>query len=194
MLEATLGYLNPSDLILDVGCGDGTLTDSIAKNVSSIEAIDISTKMIEIAKSHTSQKNIHFKKSTLEDAGYKSHQFDAVLAFNVLHFIEHKQDLSQRIFDLIKPGGYFISCTACAGDHFSLLRIALLILMKCRLIPRLSFLKTSELQRCLANVGFEIIKTENLSDLPDHFIVVQKPQTNPAAVAQQSLCKSLHCF
>ena len=47
--ENTKKYLNGSNIVLDYGCGTGTTSCEIANLVKEIHAIDISSKMIEIA-------------------------------------------------------------------------------------------------------------------------------------------------
>ena len=48
--ENTKKYLNSSDIVLDYGCGTGTTYCELANRVKEIHAVDISSKMIEIAK------------------------------------------------------------------------------------------------------------------------------------------------
>ena len=48
--ENTKKYLKDDDVVLDYGCGTGTTACALAHHVKQIHAIDISSKMIEIAK------------------------------------------------------------------------------------------------------------------------------------------------
>ena len=48
--ENTKKYLKGNDIVLDYGCGTGTTSCEFANKVKEIHAIDISSKMIEIAK------------------------------------------------------------------------------------------------------------------------------------------------
>ena len=54
----TLKYLNINDMVLDYGCGAGIVSHAIADKVKEIQAIDISSKMIEVAKRKANQLNI----------------------------------------------------------------------------------------------------------------------------------------
>ena len=50
--------LNKSDILLDYGCGTGTISIEIANHVKEIRAIDISNKMLDIAKRKACEHNI----------------------------------------------------------------------------------------------------------------------------------------
>ena len=59
----TLKYLNINDTVLDYGCATGIISNAIADKVKEIHAIDISPKMIEVAKEKASElniENVHF--------------------------------------------------------------------------------------------------------------------------------------
>ena len=51
-------HLNKSDILIDYGCGTGTISIEIANYVKEISAIDISTKMLDIAKRKAGEHNI----------------------------------------------------------------------------------------------------------------------------------------
>jgi len=48
-IEKARKYLKANDTVLDFGCGTGLVCNEIAENVKMIYAMDISSKMIEIA-------------------------------------------------------------------------------------------------------------------------------------------------
>ncbi len=50
IIDRTKKYLKTSDTVLDFGCGTGLISNEIANNVRLIQAIDISSKMIETRK------------------------------------------------------------------------------------------------------------------------------------------------
>ena len=58
--ELTKKYLSKNDTVLDYGCARGAYTIALAGDVKEIRGIDISSKMIEIAKNKS--KDISFKK------------------------------------------------------------------------------------------------------------------------------------
>jgi len=76
--------------ILECGCGTGEYTKWIAENFpkSEIVAIDISNRIIEVAKSKCkSQKNVAFLNTTAYSVNYSSDYFDVVCGFYFLHHV-----------------------------------------------------------------------------------------------------------
>ena len=70
IIKNTKKYLTANDIVLDYGCGTGTKAFELAGFVKEIHAIDISSKMIEIAKRKAAQreiKNIDFKHAIISD-------------------------------------------------------------------------------------------------------------------------------
>ncbi len=123
--------------------------------------------MIEIGKEKASVskvKNVDFVQIDIYDIRYKKESFDVILAFNMLHIISNPQNILQRISELLKPEGLFISLTPCPGGKLSfLLTIQILlvrILWKIRIIPiPIRRLKSVELDDLLANGNFHSIDT-----------------------------------
>lgn len=158
----TKKYLKSSNIVLDYGCGTGTTSCEIASMVKEIHAIDISAKMIEIAKEKAvvgKVENINFVETDIFDKRYKKESFDVILAFNMLHTIPKPQNVVRRIDELLKPEGLFISVTPCLGGRMSfLVKIQILfvqILCKIGIIPiPIRRLKSSELDDLVANGNF----------------------------------------
>ena len=174
IIKKSLSHLKPKDELLDFGCGDGTLTHKVADHVSHIDALDFSSRMIEIARSTSHHKKIDFHYGNIEKLNLTRQSFDAILAFNVLHFVNHKRALKERFHELLKPGGYFISYTPCIGDHQSWQRIVLTLTQYVGLTPKMEFFNTENLQNHQLLNGLEIIESTPIKGA-DMFIVAQKP-------------------
>lgn len=83
-----------SNIVLDYGCGTGTTSGEIANRVKEIHSIDISSKMIQIAKRKavaSKVENINFFQTDIFDKRYKKESFDVILAFNMLHTVADPQ-------------------------------------------------------------------------------------------------------
>jgi 2-polyprenyl-3-methyl-5-hydroxy-6-metoxy-1,4-benzoquinol methylase len=177
ILESTKKHLHVDDIVLDYACGTGIITNEIAGDVKEIHAIDISSKMIEVAKRRAGEhnfENVHFAQTTIFDERYNNESFNVILAFNILHLLEDAHPVVHRINELIKPGGLFISTTPCLVEK-EVLGIFLSILSKIRIFPYLKRLKIPELEGLIANGNFQIVETENLDPTgPSHFIVAKK--------------------
>jgi 2-polyprenyl-3-methyl-5-hydroxy-6-metoxy-1,4-benzoquinol methylase len=177
IIEKTKKYLKADDTILDLGCGTGLISNEIADSVKLIQAIDISSKMIEIAKKKAADRkiqNIEYTHSTISDERYKSGSFNVILAFYILHLLEDPKKTIQRINDLLKPGGLIISVIPCIGEKI-LLNISLSLLSKIGLVPDIKSFKANEINDLIAEGNFETIENENLHQgFPQYFIVAKK--------------------
>ena len=171
-------HIKSSDIVLDLGCATGTIVNEIADNVKEIHGIDISSKMIKIAKDKATKRaimNAHFTQATIFDERYKKESFDVILAFNVLHLFKNTKEVIKRINELLKKGGLFISSTVCLAEKNTFFAFLFLLLSKIRIIPYVKFFKISELKDFIINENFEIIETEKtFSDTYSYFIVVKK--------------------
>ena len=183
--ENTKKYLENSNVVLDYGCGTGTTSCEIANHVKEIYAIDISPKMIEIAKAKAVDKkikNVTFSQTDIFDEQHKKGSFDRILAFNMLHTIPNPKDVVQRIDELLKPDGLFISITPCLRDKMSFLvglQIRLVqILCKFGIIPvPIRRLKSSDLDDLIANGSFQAVDSEKIyKGASSYFIVAKKKQ------------------
>lgn len=98
--------------ILEVGCGGGILTESLARLHAQITAIDLSEELIKVAKQHLSDcspelssridyrmepLNIH----VMDNLG----KYDAVVISEVLEHIDDKPQFLTSCVDCLKPGG-----------------------------------------------------------------------------------------
>jgi len=179
----TKKYLKDSDIVLDYGCGTGTTSCELANHVKEIHAIDISSKMIDIAKEKAvvgKVENINFLQTDIFDKIYNNESFDIILTFNILHTVCNPQDVTQRIYELLKPEGLFISITPCLRDKMSFLvnvQIQFVrMLCKIGIIPiPIRRLKSFELDDLMANGNFQTIDTQKIyKGASSYFIVAKK--------------------
>jgi ubiquinone biosynthesis O-methyltransferase len=177
IIEASKEFLEKDNYLLDFGCGSGAITNKLAKEVKAIEAIDISSGMLEFAKRQAKENsigNINYIQTSIFDERFKDETFDVILAFNVLHYIEDMPSLLERISSLLKPNGVFISSTACLKEKRSFMRYLVLVLTKLGIMPNTNFYNKIELETLIENGNFGIIKSERISKLPEYFIVSRK--------------------
>ncbi len=174
----TLKYLNINDTVMDYGCATGIISNAIADKVKEIHAIDISSKMIEIAKIKARTRdieNIHYAQGTIFDERYQKESFNLILAFRILHMLEDIQAVIHRINELLKPGGTFISVSACMGDKKTLLGILVFLASKMRIVPQhINLFKLPELQGTITGGGFQIVEYEKMNDKVPHYCIVAR--------------------
>ncbi|OFX87173.1 MAG: hypothetical protein A2W99_07500 [Bacteroidetes bacterium GWF2_33_16] len=175
-IEKVRKYLKASDIVIDFGCGTGLVCNEIAKNVEFVYAIDISSKMIEIAVKKTSERkiqNIDFIHTTIFDERFKTNSLDVILVFNVLHLLEDSQKVIQRINALLKPGCIIISATPCMGER-PILNSLFSIGNKIGIMPKINSFKFSELEHLFVKENFDIIETGCLKQNSPQYLLIAK--------------------
>ncbi|XP_033629255.1 demethylmenaquinone methyltransferase-like isoform X2 [Asterias rubens] len=98
----------PSDEVLDVGCGTGNVTKYIAKQVKRVTGIDLSEEMIANARTNNSATNINYAvwdAQTVGDNPEWRETFDKVVSFLALMWIPDQLKALRGILTCLKPGG-----------------------------------------------------------------------------------------
>lgn len=158
-LAITREYLRPHWSLLEFGCGTGSTAVVHAPYVRQILATDISAKMLEIAQERARDagaENITFQQGTLQSLELQADSFDAVLGLNILHLLEDVEMAVTRVYDVLKPGGAFVSSTVLIGAvkvHWRLLIRAMQLL---GLAPYVNRFDKQELVSLLTRTGFTV--------------------------------------
>jgi len=166
-IEKIKSYLSPENVVLDIGCGTGTQCGDLAANVKQVTGIDISSKLLAIAEQRKTERklnNVEFIKTRLFDERFLPNSFDVVLAFYVLHFFEDIDAVVKRIHTLLKPGGLFISETACLGDKNKIMGGLLRFAGNLGILPKMNLLSTSQLEQAMQQAGFILVEEIQFSE------------------------------
>jgi ubiquinone/menaquinone biosynthesis C-methylase UbiE len=159
-LERVRSYLNPNQLVLEVGCGTGTTALHLAPHAAQILASDLSPGMIRIARQKARAagvENVVFMPGTLDELE-AAPRFDVVMAFNVFHLMADIPSALRRVHDLLVPGGLLISKTPCVGEINFLMRLAIPVMQAFHRAPFVNFVKTQALRESVLDAGFEILE------------------------------------
>lgn len=177
-LEVTRNYCQPDWEVLEFGCGTGSTAIMHADYVKHIRAIDISSKMIDIARRKANNENIPnvtFEQATIEEFDAPDHAYDAVLGLSILHLLEDKEQVIAKVYRVLKPQGIFVSSTACIADTMKFFKFIVPIGKFLGLMPHVSVFTTEELERSLTHAGFEIDYQWQPGKGKAVFIVAKKP-------------------
>jgi len=158
-LQVTQEYLRPDMEVLEFGCGTGTTAIHHAPHVKHIRAIDISAKMIEIAQRKADAgkvENATFEQSTIEDLSVPDRTLDVVMGHSILHLLEDKDAAIAKVHRMLKPGGVFVSSTACLGDTMKWFKVIGPVGHFFGLIPMVKVFTMQELVDSLTAAGFAI--------------------------------------
>jgi SAM-dependent methyltransferase len=104
----------PSERILDLGCGTGRLTARIARATPDVIGIDSSVEMIHEAKKACPE--IQFIVADARDFHF-DRPFDAVFSNAALHWIQEQEQVVRCVWNALRPGGRFVAEMGGAGNN-----------------------------------------------------------------------------
>lgn len=103
-----LGDVNGKSII-DLGCGYGENCRAFSEmGAERIVGIDLSQKMLEIAKKENHAQNIQYLNMPMENIKSLSDKFDIAVSSLALHYIKDYDKLINDVCSLLKPGGIFL--------------------------------------------------------------------------------------
>ncbi|MBK7327269.1 MAG: bifunctional 2-polyprenyl-6-hydroxyphenol methylase/3-demethylubiquinol 3-O-methyltransferase UbiG [Propionivibrio sp.] len=100
--------------ILDVGCGGGILSESMAQRGATVTGIDLSDKALGVAKLHLleSGNKVDYQKSSAEEfADQAPGSFDVVTCMEMLEHVPNPASIISACSVLVKPGGHVFFST-----------------------------------------------------------------------------------
>ena len=186
--------------ILDLGCGTGYLSSVLADCVGpegKVVAIDPNKSRLEIAEKQYSRSNLVFLEAN--DVTLPEDQYDLVFATYVLHWIQNKTAVFNKVYQNLKPGGrfaftvpenrapFFQKMDKLMGPDFE---------TKMEQVARSYLLSTSEYNDLATTTGFKVISTQvetkplnfaNVEDLLKWYYGSTEGRFNPDKVDPASL-------
>jgi trans-aconitate methyltransferase len=122
-----LEWLAPKagEYILDLGCGDGQLTQRIAATGASVVGVDSSAEMVAAARG----RGLVANEANAETLPYRREEFDAVFSNAALHWVRDQDAMMAQVHRVLKPGGRFV---AEMGGHGNIaaIRVALMAVLE----------------------------------------------------------------
>ncbi len=100
--------------IIDVGCGGGILSESMAAKGATVTGIDMGEAPLEVAKLHLLESGlqVNYQRSTAEDyAKQHSQAFDVVTCLEMLEHVPDPSSVIRACFEMVKPGGHVFFST-----------------------------------------------------------------------------------
>ena len=110
-LAETLLALLPPLVIADLGAGEGTFSQLLARRAKKVIAVDNSEKMVEygaeLARKH-GVKNLEYRKGDLESVPLKDASVDLAFFSQSLHHAPHPERAVAEAWRILKPGGRIV--------------------------------------------------------------------------------------
>lgn len=95
--------------VLDLGCGFGEhCMQFIQAGASKVVGIDISQKMLDIAKRENCNPNISYLNMPIEDIALLDEKFDVVVSSLAFHYVEDFIGVVKGVYKLLNDNGIFI--------------------------------------------------------------------------------------
>ena len=180
--------------VLDVGCGGGILSESLARAGARVTAIDLAPKVLDVARLHLHESNlkVDYREISVEDlATTEAGNFDAVTCMEMLEHVPDPGSVVAAIASLLKPGGHaFFSTLNRTPLAFGVAIVGAEYAMN--LLPRgthryAQFIKPSELAASLRDAGFELVGVSGLAynPLSRRAWITKNTQVNYVACARK---------
>jgi 2-polyprenyl-6-hydroxyphenyl methylase/3-demethylubiquinone-9 3-methyltransferase len=160
-----LNYINDrvglkDKTVLDIGCGGGILTESMAAHGATVTGIDLGDAPLAVAKLHLKEsgQKVEYRKISAEDMAHeKPESFDVVTCMEMLEHVPEPASTVAACARLVKPGGQVFFSTINRNPKAWLFAIvgAEYVL---NLLPKgtheyMKFIKPSELERWARHAG-----------------------------------------
>lgn len=109
----------PGETILDLGCGDGVLTERIAAAGADVLGVDDSMAMLDAARA----RGLAVERADGQRLAFDG-RFDAVFSNAALHWMPDQSAVAHAVFRALKPGGRYVG--ECGGfGNIAAIRTAL---------------------------------------------------------------------
>lgn len=184
--EATLrrvqGLLTAEMNVLEIGCGTGSTALRLAPFTRRLLATDVSAGMIAIAREKLAAEPLPQLAFAVADADAPAigpGEYDAVLAFNLLHLVSDLDQALASAVQALRPGGLLISKTACVAEMNPLIRwLAIPVMQAIGKAPHVLLFDADTLQAAMVRQGLVIEAVERHGTKGKDirvFIVARKP-------------------
>jgi len=100
--------------VIDIGCGGGVLSESMARKGAKVTGIDLSKKALKVADLHSLESgvDVRYKLIAAEDmAAEEPGQFDVVTCMEMLEHVPDPAAIVRAAAALVKPGGHVFFST-----------------------------------------------------------------------------------
>jgi 2-polyprenyl-6-hydroxyphenyl methylase/3-demethylubiquinone-9 3-methyltransferase len=149
--------------VIDIGCGGGILTESMARKGATVTGIDLGEKALKVADLHSLESGVavRYKLIAAEDmAAQEPGQYDVVTCMEMLEHVPDPGAIVRAAAALVKPGGHLFFSTLNRNPKaylFAVIGAEYLL----RMLPKGThdydkFITPSELSQYIRSAGLEV--------------------------------------
>lgn len=160
--------------VLDVGCGGGILSDSMARRGADVLGIDLASRALKVAQLHALEAgtpNIDYREVAVETlAAEQPGSFDVVTCMEMMEHVPDPSSVVEACTRLLKPGGWVFFSTINRNPKSFLFAIvgAEYVL---KLLPRgtheyARFIRPSELAQWCRAARLDLVQTRGMEYNP----------------------------
>ena len=160
--------------VLDVGCGGGILSDSMARRGATVLGIDLAAKPLKVAQLHALEAetpNVEYREVAAEAlAAEQPGSFDVITCMEMLEHVPDPSSIVAACTTLVKPGGWvFFSTINRNAKAFVFAIVGAEHVL--RLLPKgtheyAKFIRPSELAQWCRNTGLDLVDTRGMEYSP----------------------------
>ena len=186
-IEVMKARLRPTDVVVELGCGTGSLALILAPFAGAVHGLDYSPEMIRIARGKVApgDSHVHFHVGAAEDPAalpVAEGGADLVLACSLLHLVPDRQAVLARLLRLLKPGGTLVASTVCLGESWVPYRPILTVMQWLGKAPPVWALTKAGLADELRRAGFVEVDAPDVGAEPKvSFLTGRKPPAGAPA-------------
>lgn len=144
----------PGERVLDIGCGDGALTEKIAATGAVVTGVDSSEDLLAAARA----RGLDVRRMDAQHLSFQG-EFDAAFSNAALHWMKRPEDVLRGVRQALKPDGRFVGEFGGHGNVAAIHTALLAVFARhgVDLTPHLLFFPTpAEYQTLLAKHGFRV--------------------------------------
>ena len=155
----TKARMAPDQVVLDIGCGTGSLVLRLADGAREVHGLDLSSEMVRIANGKAAADgvdNVTFHVGPFDDSfdAFEDGSLDGICAYSILHLVPDRDEALARIFRLLRPGGFFVSSTVCLGGSWVPYGLVLPVMRWLGKAPMVKIFSGAELEESVRRAGF----------------------------------------
>lgn len=114
--------------VLDLGCGYGhNCLDFVNKGATKVKGVDISQKMLSVAKTESAHEKIEYLNMSMTDISKLSEKFDLIYSSLAFHYVEDFEAFARDMYSCLNIGGQLlfsqehpiITATVDGNGHFN---------------------------------------------------------------------------